>query len=436
MSEFIRADSTNLPHMDLVMILNYYHDSDKHNAAEIRGAKALLSSRDGYVENNIGYVEIQRNDTECILRAKVVPETKLRKKNYIVTVEIDEKNNKVIDATCDNDDCPASAGGCKHSLAVLYWLLIRAIEPSPTSVQCYWAKPRASSEGTEPVFSKDIFPSKKRAIELGPRDPERMKVFYEECKKRKLGDSLILNMLPDHDTGLLKYCVFDMILEFTTKSDNHSYENFKTEMSIVLTQIVQDEIEINTKKQAESKLWHSIRQGRITASKIYDACRCRTTDGSLVEQILGGYKMYDTKAMKRGKQLEKPVVREIEKKLGVKIEECGFYLINLFCGASPDGIANNFIIEIKCPTTVETSKNYIDNNKIKDKFLAQCQLQMLATGKKKCAFCIADPDFEQNKNIKIIWVKFDATYTNNLLQKAEQFWKDTIYPIILRNALS
>ncbi|XP_073948111.1 uncharacterized protein [Choristoneura fumiferana] len=435
MNEFVRADSRNLPHMDMVMVLDYFHTSDKHNAAEMRGAKTLLASRNSYVESAVGYVELKRGNTaECIVRAKVVPEHKITKKYYVVTIHLDEKDKNVTDASCDG--CPASAGGCKHTLVVLYWLLIKANEPSPTSVECYWSKPRLAKEGTQPLLSKDIFPSNKRRVELGPKDPEKLNAFYEECKRRKIGDSLILSFLPDHDNGLSKYCIFDMILEFTTKTANHSYDNFKNTMSGSLTPNVQNEIEKKTIKQAESTLWHSLRQGRVTASKVYEVCHCSTPDGSLVEQILGGYKMYDTKSMKRGKSLEKPVIREIERKLGVKIEECGFQIINLFCGASPDGIANDFIIEVKCPSSAKTTKNYINNNKIHEKFLAQCQLQMLATGYKKCAFCIAHPDFEKNKDVLITWVEFDTAYANNLLKKAEEFWRNAIYPKILHNALS
>ncbi|KAI8432624.1 hypothetical protein MSG28_013610 [Choristoneura fumiferana] len=56
------------------------------------------------------------------------------------------------------------------------------------------------------------------------------------------------------------------------------------------------------KANTKSQLTRVTRQGRVTASKVYEVGHCSTPDGSLVEQILGGYKMYDTKAMKRGKK--------------------------------------------------------------------------------------------------------------------------------------
>ncbi|XP_047986759.1 uncharacterized protein LOC125226722 [Leguminivora glycinivorella] len=431
-ADFVKADSGNLPDIDMGIIIEYLRNSDKHNIAEIRGEKTLMASRSGYVQNAVGYVELKRDNTTCIVRAKVVPEHKITKKYYLVTVHINENENTIVDTECDG--CNARTGGCKHTLVVLYWLEKKSTEPSPTSVQCYWNKPRLAIEGTEPLLTENIVKPLKRAGTLGPKNPDNFKKFLEECKKRKMGNSLILSVLPEYDPGLTKFAIFDMILDFTTKSDNHDFDNFKIHMSARLNKNVISEIEQATKKQAESKLWHSIRQGRITASKIHEACHCDTPDGSLVEQILGGYKMFETKAMKRGKLLEKSVVAKLESDLNCEIKECGFNLINLICGASPDGMTNNFIVEIKCPSSLEAVKSYVVNNNIKEKFKAQCQIQMLSTGVKKCAFCVADPEFEINKKVQILWLKFDAVYANKLLKKSEVFWKNNIYPKILKNA--
>jgi hypothetical protein len=51
---------------------------------------------------------MKRVNTECTVRAKVVPEHRITKKYYLVTIHLDESNNNVIDATCDG--CSASAG--------------------------------------------------------------------------------------------------------------------------------------------------------------------------------------------------------------------------------------------------------------------------------------------------------------------------------------
>ncbi|KAL0829669.1 hypothetical protein ABMA28_003175 [Loxostege sticticalis] len=91
---FVRADSRNLPKVDLPMLLEYMHDNDVYNASEIRGAKILI-------EGN-----------KCVLKAKVTPEHRIRSKMYTVSVTIDEDSETIEDIICD--DCAASAGGCKH----------------------------------------------------------------------------------------------------------------------------------------------------------------------------------------------------------------------------------------------------------------------------------------------------------------------------------
>lgn len=65
-------------------------------------------------------------------------------KQYIVTVSIAETEQKIIDTSCDG--CAASAGGCKPTLVIMFWLEKRSSEPSPTSTHCYWKKPSLSGE--------------------------------------------------------------------------------------------------------------------------------------------------------------------------------------------------------------------------------------------------------------------------------------------------
>lgn len=80
---------------------------------------------------------------------------------------------------------------------------------------------------------------------------------------------------------------------------------------------------------------------------------------------------------------------------------------------SPDGIlTKNTVVEIKCPATENTLKNYLNNNKIAEKFYAQIQLQMHVTGFKKGLFCVASPNFETNNEIYIKNVDYDESYTS------------------------
>ncbi|CAB3248406.1 unnamed protein product [Arctia plantaginis] len=131
------------------------------------------------------------------------------------------------------------------------------------------------------------------------------------------------------------------MLAFICDEAIHDYTNFQTYLKKVFNDNVIKEINLKNLDQAENKYWHNIRQGRLTALKLYEAAHWRT-DGALVQQILGGYKVPETKAIKRGTKLEARVLQATEEKLNLKIERSGFKLINGILGASPDGVGLRF----------------------------------------------------------------------------------------------
>lgn len=51
---------------------------------------------------------------------------------------VDVTKSEVIDSTCT---CKAAAGGCKHMVALLFWLEKKASQPASTDVECYWKTP-------------------------------------------------------------------------------------------------------------------------------------------------------------------------------------------------------------------------------------------------------------------------------------------------------
>lgn len=321
------------------------------------------------------------------------------------------------------------AGGCKHSLLLLFWLAKKSSEPSSTSIECYWNKPSLSSARVEHVLSKDIFPKTKKP-RLVPKNNSVLLDFQEECKSKNIKNSLIVNF-----GGLYKNSmnIFDMMLVFLEEQSIHEFDNFKIYLERALTKKIIDEINGKTEAQANCKYWHSIRQGRLTASKLHEAAHCKT-EGSLVEQILGGYKVPETKAIQRGKRLEQRVLVELERKLGVTIKRSGFVLINGILGASPDGVGDDFVVEIKCPSTEKAIKSYVKNDVVQSKCKTQIQCQMLACQKKRGLLCVADPLFETTKNIHIIWMDFDEGYIMDIIKNAEVFWKLFIFPKLLASA--
>lgn len=58
---------------------------------------------------------------------------------------------------------------------------------------------------------------------------------------------------------------------------------------------------------------------------------------------------------------------------------------------------------------------------------------MLAAEKKKGLFCVADPNFENNKQFKFVWVEYDEKFTYDIIEKAMNFWKQHIFPVLLKS---
>lgn len=206
------------------------------------------------------------------------------------------------------------------------------------------------------------------------------------------------------------------------------------EMSISLCQ----NINSRTEGQALSPLWREMRYGRITASNLFEASRCKTNEGSLVNVILGATKVTTNNAMERGIKLEGEVLKEVRNRLGVKIEKSGLVLIpeSPIFGASPDGISEKAVFEIKCPLTEKSFKTYFNDNQTMpaDKYLAQIMLQMHMCKKDEGFFYVAKPCFEQTRDTVILKVKYNKEWLQSVLVNAKNFWISSLFPKLYASA--
>jgi len=119
-----------------------------------------------------------------------------------------------------------------------------------------------------------------------------------------------------------------------------------------------------TQEQRESRQWQILRYGRISASTIHEASRSKIpTGGVLKEKIMGAATLKLTSAMKRGQDLEEPISGVVSKKLNVKIQKVGIQLSPEYpeFGASPDGLCDEAVIEIKSPSNEKTFKHYVSD---------------------------------------------------------------------------
>lgn len=312
------------------------------------------------------------------------------------------------------------------------WIHRRSEEPASTSVENYWKKSRLSRVRTSLKYL--------RATEFGsfksPKQSSNVSSLFGEVLKqlnKKQINSQIIKHTGEYEVpNALSLSLHHVMIGFV-KNGGSSVDGFLNYLKQNNNDTICLEIERQTKRQHKCELWHELRYGRITASKAFEVLRCKTLDGTLVETILGAYKVPDTKAMQRGRELEGKVLVEVKKRLDINIANCGLLICQdyPFISASPDGIGENFVVEVKCPTSTNTYKTYItDAGEISAKCNAQVQLQMYASKTSYCLFCLAYPKFEENKEVNIICIQYDEKYVNELLVRLEEFWTKCIFPKI------
>ncbi|RVE45402.1 hypothetical protein evm_009920 [Chilo suppressalis] len=130
-SGFSKANSTNLPRIDVVMLGSFFARNSDFCSSEFRNVKTTMSSRASYGDDAISYVQLKRDAKLCTVKCKMCPEHKVHGKLYGCTLIVDEKDDLIVSVECD--DCIASSGGCKHAIAFLFWVHRRSEEPPCTS---------------------------------------------------------------------------------------------------------------------------------------------------------------------------------------------------------------------------------------------------------------------------------------------------------------
>lgn len=107
----------------------------------------------------------------------------------------------------------------------------------------------------------------------------------------------------------------------------YALEEEEFEESLCVTPEKQQEVQISTKDQAESKLWHEER--RITSTKLYDVCRKHKAGfkfQSVVNSILYP-KPINTPDLEYGRSHEKTAGEAYKKShCNIRVQECGLFI--------------------------------------------------------------------------------------------------------------
>ena len=208
-------------------------------------------------------------------------------------------------------------------------------------------------------------------------------------------------------------------------------------------------VEIDTRDQSQSRLWHVLRKRMLTASNFGEVCRRKSTTSvqNIVKKILH-YSVIQTTAMKYGLLNEDKARQEVSILEGEEIIKCGLFVDqeHPFLGASPDGlVGEDGTFEAKClfkmrdmtvDEAIEKFPNDVgkifdpnDLNKMRTThhFYYQVQGQLHITNRQYCLFTLWTPS-----SIKIIRVERDDKFWDDKMKgELVSFYHNCLCPEII-----
>ena len=179
--------------------------------------------------------------------------------------------------------------------------------------------------------------------------------------------------------------------------------------------------------------WFAARCGKVTASRVadviaktktgYSASRANYLADLVVERLTGKpAATFSNAAMEWGTEQEPNARAAYSAKTGILVEEVGFidHPTVAMSGASPDGFAEEGLVEIKCPNTA-THLEYILDGKSPQKYVTQMQWQMACTGRPFCDFASYDPRLPERLQLLVVRVPRDDEYIAMLEAEVTKF---------------
>jgi putative phage-type endonuclease len=182
--------------------------------------------------------------------------------------------------------------------------------------------------------------------------------------------------------------------------------------------------------------WFAARCGKVTASRVADIIAKTKTGASasrenylaqlVCERMTGKpAESYSNSAMQWGTDTEPFARAAYEARMDLLVTEVGFIdhpWIPMF-GASPDGLANEGMVEIKCPNTA-THIDTLLSQTVPAKYITQMMSQMACADRPWCDFVSFDPRLPERHQLFIKRINYDPEMVNLLENSVIQFLGD------------
>ncbi len=185
-----------------------------------------------------------------------------------------------------------------------------------------------------------------------------------------------------------------------------------------------------------SEAWHQLRVGKVTASRVadiiaktktgYSASRDNYLAQLVCERLTGKpAESYSNSAMQWGTDTEPFARAAYEARMDLLVTEVGFidHPWIVMSGASPDGLANEGMVEIKCPNTA-THIDTLLSRTVPAKYITQMMWQMACADRPWCDFVSFDPRLPEKHQLFIKRINYDPEMVNLLENSVIQFLGD------------
>jgi putative phage-type endonuclease len=182
--------------------------------------------------------------------------------------------------------------------------------------------------------------------------------------------------------------------------------------------------------------WFAARCGKVTASRVADIIAKTKTGYStsrdnylaqlVCERMTGKpAESYSNSAMQWGTDTEPFARAAYEARMDLLVTEVGFidHPWIPMSGASPDGLANEGMVEIKCPNTA-THIDTLLSRIVPAKYITQMMWQMACADRPWCDFVSFDPRLPEKHQLFIKRINYDPEMVNLLENSVIQFLGD------------
>jgi putative phage-type endonuclease len=182
--------------------------------------------------------------------------------------------------------------------------------------------------------------------------------------------------------------------------------------------------------------WFAARCGKVTASRVADIIAKTKTGASasrdnylaqlVCERMTGKpAESYSNAAMLHGTDTEPFARAAYEARMDLLVTEVGFidHPWITMSGASPDGLANEGMVEIKCPNTA-THIDTLLSQTVPAKYITQMMWQMACADRPWCDFVSFDPRLPERHQLFIKRINYDPEMVNMLENSVIQFLGD------------